>query len=565
MAPTRGGGGERPAKEGAWVKKNGAGADKSADYVEDDEERSAVRGRGKGGRGRGGRRDGAERQNGQHPDSLQDGSGPEGGRRAAPQRGGKDGRAHRGPRGNTPQDGTVDGNRQSANGDEGEGLGNSAVLNGLNSTLLKAIRYTKGELLSIARLPASQQKPSQLHSVIDKENKESPLLLRMAGGRAAGKEESLEEAAAAEAAARKERRERRERRIKEGRNEEGIDQGEDEGASNNEMPHPPEGTTPPPTTSARTATIPASNTSESLGATGVTKPARGEDEALTTDNSLDRWFDRKKLEQAAGAQSAAVSTPSTQVATGATPGSSSLTGGITGNSLLAAAAASNQANAAGGSNPYLAALQQQGHTQAQAQALGQAYAMQAATYMQAMALASRGSPGGGLPWGYNPYMFPYGHPCGGGGNAYSQHLDYGMASMAGQAQLEVAQAKLRAAQAALNMASGERGAGGSGAAGRQAQAAAAAAAAATAAAAAAPSRAGAQASGKAKAKANPMPKAVPKTSPTPQPATLAQPKASLPVAASPVALAQPKAPLPVAVALPTAATEEEDDAGCAQS
>mmetsp|Transcript_40698 Transcript_40698/g.80392 ORF Transcript_40698/g.80392 Transcript_40698/m.80392 type:complete len:568 (+) Transcript_40698:119-1822(+) len=567
MAPTRGGG-ERPAKEGAWVKKNGAGADKSAEYVDDDEERSGARGergRGKGGRGRGGRRDGTERQNGQQLDSFQDGNGPEGGRRAIPQRGGKDGRAHRGPRGNMSQENTVDGSRQNANADEGgEGLGSNAVLNGLSSTLLKAIRYTKGELLSIARLPASQQKPPQLCSVIDKENKESPLLLRMAGGRVAGREDVIEDATAAEAVARKERRDRRDRRMKEGRLEEGAEHGEDEGVSNNELPQPPEGAASPPTTSARAATMPASNAPEMPGAPGSTKPARGEDEAATAESSLDRWFDRKKPDQAAGATLA-------EAATGVAPGNSSLTGGgsgVMGNSLLAAAAASNQVPTAGGNNPYLAALQQQGHTQAQAQAIGQAYAMQAATYMQAMALASRGSPGaaamaaaggaygGSLPWGYNPYMFPYGHPCGGGGNAYSQHMDYGMASMAGQAQLEVAQAKLRAAQAALNMASGDRSAAGSSAAARQSAAAAAAAAA------AAPSRAGPQAIGKGVApKSSPSPRpaaraqpqVVPKTSPSPQPAALVQPQAALPVAKSPAA------------APATAVAEDEDDAGCSQS
>jgi len=84
------------------------------------------------------------------------------------------------------------------------------------------------------------------------------------------------------------------------------------------------------------------------------------------------------------------------------------------------------------------------HTHAQAAAY---------MYMQAVAAAQRGGLGGaGLPWGYTPYLFPYGGPYAG---AYPPNLDYagGMNPQAAQAM------KLAVAKAAANATVGGLGSG----------------------------------------------------------------------------------------------------------
>jgi len=145
-----------------------------------------------------------------------------------------------------------------------------------------------------------------------------------------------------------------------------------------------------------------------------------------------------------------------------------MAGGTT--SALAAAAVAGQsaptpaASTQGYPSSFLQHQALQGlHSPQQAQALGQAHAMQAAAYMQAMqmnaaAVAAAGNRGQGMPWGYNPYLFPpYGNPYGG----YQQQpgMDYaaqaaaaaaaqgafGATAGASQAQLEAVQAKLAAA------------------------------------------------------------------------------------------------------------------------
>lgn len=63
----------------------------------------------------------------------------------------------------------------------GEELSSNTLLHMLKSNTPKTLRFTKGELLSIAHLPASNVKPPNLSPLIDKDNPGSDLLPRTAG------------------------------------------------------------------------------------------------------------------------------------------------------------------------------------------------------------------------------------------------------------------------------------------------------------------------------------------------------------------------------------------------
>jgi hypothetical protein len=71
--------------------------------------------------------------------------------------------------------------------------GGSTLLKMLKSNSAKVIQYTRSELLAMARLPASNIKPADLSPLIDKENKDSNLLVRIAAGRDRGEDGGKED------------------------------------------------------------------------------------------------------------------------------------------------------------------------------------------------------------------------------------------------------------------------------------------------------------------------------------------------------------------------------------
>merc|ERR1719265_247305 len=218
MAPPRGqrsggedgtGGSGGGGGGGSWVKKD-RGADTTGEDVGDREIGTANRDRRDAkGRGRGPREPRGEPR-GTALRGEQDGT-TEGRGRGRGRGGRGGGRGRTGPAvAAAPQDTGAhedkDVGKDSA--DEGEELSGTMLLTMLKANAPKVTRYTKGELLSIARLPASNQKPLDLSPLIDKENKESQLLIRITGGRVE-KGEPEEGSPEALAAARRERRERR--------------------------------------------------------------------------------------------------------------------------------------------------------------------------------------------------------------------------------------------------------------------------------------------------------------------------------------------------------------------
>mmetsp|Transcript_10543 Transcript_10543/g.28616 ORF Transcript_10543/g.28616 Transcript_10543/m.28616 type:complete len:600 (-) Transcript_10543:80-1879(-) len=599
MAPPRGG--ERSGKESNWVKKGGA-TEKPGDGTEDDDDKGTRGERREAGRGRGrqpreprGRREPREKVGAQA--DAEDGV-AEGGRGSSAR--GRGGRAQRGTRRGSNQETAADEKENQTLDEAGEANSGTALLTMLKANPPKVTRYTKGELLSIARLPASQIKPPDLCPLIDKENKESQLLVRMTGGRAGvgDAEDGMDVAGA--------RRERRERHTeRRGANHE---QGEDvevaeelrprRGSRENAVASLPGGTSGA-TGAAMASAAPADASSPSRGRAAATAPgitpdknasfgtaktsAAEEDvDIAKASRAYQKWFDPKKMMDQPSAGSAATP-PSASPAQAATPPASAGANANVAASLAAAASAgqSGMAPAAGGQYPA-SFLQQQGNPSSQAQALGQAaYAMQAAAYMQAMsmnaaAVAARGAYGNNLaPWGYNPFLFPpYTY-----GGAYPPNPDYNTAAQAPGTKKAAAQAKLAAAQAAASAASGlTTGLGATGAglgAGLNSYGAAAAGrgpgAGAGLGGAAAVGKAAARASPKVAPKAAPMPVSpqlrASMPGPVAGPAVLTAKKAPLEgIAAQASVEALTKTNLQVAAAKDEGEKEgEEDDAGCSQS
>lgn len=411
------------------MKKGGAAAEKTADGAEEEgrvpasrkEGREPGKGKGKGSRER-------------EPRARRDKESAEGGaEESAEARGRGRGRGKGGRRG-PPAEGTADEKGYTSTEDTADEVrSGAALLSMLKANPPKVTRYTKGELLSIARLPASNVKPPDLSPLIDKENKDSHLLIRMAGGR---QDQGDGEDGPAEAAAAK--RERKERRA-ERRGAERA--GSEDGDGPVEAPPPRRGArdtaqaasvapvAPPTPAGASTPSSP--NRGRHAGGPSSEKPAGSGKGAATTSEEVEapkasrafeKWFEPK-----------GDATPASQAATPSAAGTRGFPASL---------------------------LQQQAPSPA---ALGQAQQMiQAAAYMQAMSMnaaaaaaAGRGGYGAGLPWGYNPYLFPYANPYG----AYppAAAMDYGP----GAAQ----QAKLAAAQAAVNTATAAGLPGGAGLAG----------------------------------------------------------------------------------------------------
>lgn len=394
MAPQ---GGEWTGKESSWVWKDGAGGE---DGHEERPRGDRREGRGRGRQGRegrgGGRRDGRDTK-----DALAGAMATEdhGGVHEAKGRG--KGRGHKGGRrGNTAQHevGQLEYKENASGFDVEDEHAGAALLSVLKDSAPKVIRYTKGKLLSIARLPVSNVKPPDLSPLIDKENKESQLLIRMAGARPGDDGEGV-----------REKRDRRSDRRNSERHD-GSD-GEEERALQVEVepaavpavassPSSPKGRAQPPTPGP---TQPGLASADKL-VTHTAAPVVEEDAELAAARLLETWNDQKtKVEQSAGP-------------------AGSFTGG----------------------QNYPASLLQQQSAASQAHSLSQAHAMQAAAYMQAVAMSSAAAARSGYPnpWDYNP--FPYNPYVAG---AYPGSLDYiGI----GTQQAQAVQAKLAAAQAAVN-------------------------------------------------------------------------------------------------------------------
>merc|ERR1719265_1979178 len=213
MAPPRGqrsggedgtGGSGGGGGGGSWVKKD-RGADTTGEDVGDREIGTANRDRRDArGRGRGPREPrGEPRGTALRGEQL----GTTEGRGRGRGRGGRSGgRGRTGLAvGAAPQDTGVHEDKDAGKDSTDEGEEQSGTM---KATPLKVTRYTKGELLSIARLPTSNQKAVDLCPLIDKENKDSQLLIRITGGRQENGEPE-EGSPEALAAARRERRERR--------------------------------------------------------------------------------------------------------------------------------------------------------------------------------------------------------------------------------------------------------------------------------------------------------------------------------------------------------------------
>jgi len=419
MAPTRGG--ERTVKEGAWVKKGGitGTSERPCDSTGEDDDkgstmrtdrREAARGRGRQPRDQRGRREPREKDgsSGTVEESATDG-------RTARGRGG---RMPRGNRRGAAQDYSSEGKENVTNVDEtGEELGGT-LLNMLKANPPKVTRYTKGELLSIARLPASNIKPVELSPLIDKENKDSYLLMRMASTRQPAAGEVAEGSADTPDARQKRRADRAQRRDAEKPPNE-------DGEANRPQGEQPKGQQRPATSPSKqeTAEVTPPTVEKSPSSTKI--PAVEEDvDGAKASRAFDKWFDRKKVEGAPAGSSAAPGTPSA--------GASATAG-------KAAAGQSVTAPAPGAAKGFPASLFP---AQSQAQALTQAHAMQA--YMQAMSMnaaaavaaANRGYKG--IPWGYNPYAAAYMNPYGGGGAGYTPPLDYAISPQALQARLAAA-------------------------------------------------------------------------------------------------------------------------------
>jgi len=236
-------------------------------------------------------------------------------------------------------------NRRQEREDE-EVLNGNALLSMLKSNPPKVTKYTKGELLSIARLPASSIRPPNLDPMIDKENKNSQLVVH--GNRSSADNDNGD--------GRKERRQRR--------------QEVQEDASQ--------------------------ATAAPVGATASEKPDKNEEKGVPDASSVpqsapgdgsegsraDKWFERKPAEPSTSTSTDRTS-PTTQPQNGAGRG---------------VAAAPPRAQ-----NPA-----QSAHAHAQAQAMHAAAYMQA-LQMNAAGRGYPGLPMGYNPFLF-PYGNPYGYP-----------------------------------------------------------------------------------------------------------------------------------------------------------
>lgn len=426
MPPARGG------RESAWVKKSAAGSQEKVPKEADDDETEGVTARKDGGKGKG-------RQKGER------------GRRETKERDGEDGgpvdgksksrgkgKGKKGKEGQNAAAEAHDKDRDSGDEDAGDETSSSALLKMLKANPPKVVRYSKSELLSFARLPASNTKPSNLSPLIDKDNKDSILLVRIAAARDKGEDVGKEDGGEAEledGAVRRGRKPLQDRKP--------AEQGEaaraEAGAG---------------ATSVSSTLDPAQN----LAAAGASPAEDGE---AKTSRAYGKWFDRAS-KTTGKADAAELELPESRAATPAAP---STPGGSAANSDFAASMAAAMALGKAGSPSSPAAakaaafaqmLQQQAAaagvgsaTSAASNALAAQHAVQAAAYMQAMtnasaaaAAARAGSYPGQMPWGYNPYMNPYA--------GYGSHMDYAALQQhaAAAGLTEAMQAKLAAAQAA---------------------------------------------------------------------------------------------------------------------
>ena len=326
MAP----GGRREGGHGAWVKKAPAGAEKK------DEETESQGFKGREGKGKG--RSKGERS---RRDEDQEAKGK--------------GRA----KGKQKKD---EGRESNSGEDEAEDGGNALLkmLKG-NGQTTKRFSYTKAELLNIARLPSSNIKPPELDPMVDKDNKDSVLLIRIATSHEKEEHEANGE-------------DRRRNSIRQARAP------ETEGAAH-----------------------------DTAAPAGAPAEAETEDEDAEEEKAraFEKWLGRNmpKLEAAKAdlaAKAAADSTTSGSTMTAAAP-----KWPPTANAMAAALA---NASGKSGSN-YMSLLQQQTGASGSASGMTSAH-LQAAAYMQAMsqmqvaAAAARNSYGS--QWNaYNQYLNPY--------------------------------------------------------------------------------------------------------------------------------------------------------------
>jgi len=228
-------------------------------------------------------------------------------------------------------------------------LNGNALLSMLKSNPPKVTKYTKGELLSIARLPASSIRPPNLDPMIDKENKNSQLVVH--GNRSSADNDNGD-------GGRKERRQRRRE-----------EQGDDSNAASS-VPATARATEKPPSKVNDEKTVPD---------TTVTPTQESPVDGMEGSRA-EKWFERKPEPS----PSTEKFPPSTQPHNGAGRGVA----------VAPPARAQNPAQSA--------------HAQAQAQAMHAAAYMQALQ----MNAAGRGYPGlpmGYNPYLF-PYGNPYGYP-----------------------------------------------------------------------------------------------------------------------------------------------------------
>mmetsp|Transcript_42509 Transcript_42509/g.97397 ORF Transcript_42509/g.97397 Transcript_42509/m.97397 type:complete len:519 (+) Transcript_42509:107-1663(+) len=352
-------------------------------------------------------------------------------------RGPKSGKGSRGNKGNRKGGGGGGGADARADADEDD-LSGIALLSLLKANPPKVTKYTKGELLSIARLPLSNIRPEDLSPLIDKDNKESLLLV---GQTSTGRSSSQGPEGTVPETARKERRERRAERKSAAK-----DENDDEADETNRKAAPVSNDAPRSGGDLAVGTSAPSTFTPKAGGIGADKSARLGAE-LDTEAAkralMDKWLQDKALQQNA---TGIASPAATQAALA--------------QAAAASSAAAARAGAAGNAQGYQQSLLHQQAVLSQA-AQAQALQVQAASYLQAMAFSaaqqnSRAAAAAGYAdWGYNPYAAgllgysnPYGNPA---GASHYPGLDYSVPPQApGKGQersLEAIQGKLAAAAA----------------------------------------------------------------------------------------------------------------------
>lgn len=394
MAPRQGGGGGERKEGGAWVKKTGTAT--ATEGAEDESEKPKRNEKGRGRQsGKGARRE------------PRDNTAEEGATEGRSRGRGKGGRnsARRGQA--QEQTATAD-NHDDDEDEDRETMGN-ALMTLLKANPPKVAKYSKGELLSIARLPASNIKPPNLCPLIDSDNKDSQLLIRVPGRQGGGEEDGADQAA---------RKDRREKRANP-KAERGSDEAEaPEKAKQTTTAVPPVSASSPSTPNrgtARAAEAPQGK------AAAVTKPAPVEEDANQASRGLEKWFPGKTLEKGSTG-----TTPPVTPASGSVGAPNASVTSATGTGSSTAPAPGSVGTSPAGSQGFPAAslLQQQA---AQSQAAHNAHVQALATqaYIQNAAIQMAAQSRGQWPWGgYNPYAAggfpPYGNPYGG----YPSGMDY---------------------------------------------------------------------------------------------------------------------------------------------